>query len=145
MYHLSCTGHAIFVCMGHTPSLMCRLQNISRAQVMHHLCIHRLHITLMHWSHTLSQTHASQSCLYTNHLLACTEHAISASCYCTCVSLCCTTIHASALKTCILGRALAQFAPQQNPSSCSCCTDIPNFLCTCTWSTGTALALGYAC
>lgn len=161
MYHLSCTGHAIFLCMGHTPSLMCRSQSISHAQVTHHLsctgyapslmrrsrtishaqvmhhlsCIghapslmhrsrtishaqvthhlmHKLQITLMHRSHNMPQTHASHSDLYTDHLPACTEHAISASCYYTCFSLCYTTVHASALKTCILGRVLAQFTPQ---------------------------------
>lgn len=46
-----------------------------------------------------------------------------------------TTIHASAPKTCILGRVVAQFMPHWNTSDSSCCTDKPIFLRTCTWST----------
>ncbi len=107
--HLSCTGHA--------PSLMHRSRTISHAQVMHHLSC---------TSHTPSLMPTGFSQCATQNIYQPAQSVPSAR-Y--------TIIHASALKICILVRVLAQFAPQQNTSTCSCCTDKPTFLRTCTWPT----------
>ena len=133
-HHLSCTGEA--------PFLMQRSHTMSHVQITHHLSCTYCKASLMHRSRTISHAQVM-------HHLSCTSH--TPSLMPTGFSQCATQniyqpaqsvpsarytiIHASALKICILVRVLAQFAPQQNTSTCSCCTDKPTFLCTCTWPT----------